>query len=181
MNKQTSIRVLAAGLALGAVVFMSGNAAALDLRTHVASIYQIGTSAQVQLGHTVAASTDYNRLIAGGTYSASCAASEMQPTTGQRTLTASGLRGPQQLYVTIPANLPARVSMPGFNASTMRGRTLDCTYNWTSRAAESQLTIGAGGIGYTVGGGEMTEGGTEVFSMRVPGLGDVNEGSTCTP
>lgn len=181
MNKHTSIRVLAAGLALGIAVLMSSNAGAVTLRTQLATIYQIGTGAQIQLGHTAAASTDYNRLLAGGTYTATCAATEMLPTTGQRFLTAAGLRGPLQLYVTIPANHPARVNMPGFNAAAMRGMHIDCTYNWTSRAVESQYTIGAGGIGYTVGGGEISEGGTQLFSMNVPSLGDVNDGSTCIP
>ena len=181
MNKSPSMHVRAARLALGIAALISGTAAAVSLNTHVTSIYQIGTGAQVQMGHTVSASTDFNRLTAGGTYSAACAATEMLPTTGQRTLTAGGLMGPQQLYVTIPANQPARVNMPGFNATTLRGRRLDCTYNWTSRAVESQFTIGPGGVGYTIGGGEMTEGGTQLFSMTVPSLGDVNDGSTCTP
>jgi hypothetical protein len=71
--------------------------------------------------------------------------------------------------------------MPGFNAAAMRGRVIDCTYNWTSRAVEAQYTIGAGGIGMTTGGGERSEGGTQLFSMSVPSLGDVNDGSACTP
>ena len=85
-------------------MFMSGTAAAVTLQTRLVTIYQIGTGAQVQLGHTAIASTDYNRLFAGGTYTASCAAAEMLPTTGQRFLSAVAVRGPQQLYVTIPAN-----------------------------------------------------------------------------
>jgi hypothetical protein len=71
--------------------------------------------------------------------------------------------------------------MPGFNAAAMRGQHLSCTYNWTSRAVEAQYSIGANGIGFTTGGGERSDGNTQLFSMSVPSLGDVNDGSACTP
>lgn len=181
MNQLISFRMFAKGLALSAAVFLSGTASAVSLHTVLVPIYQVGSGAQVILGHTAVASTNYNRLYAGGTYTAVCAAAEMLPTTGQRFLSSDGPNGPRSLNVTIPAVHPARVNMPGFNATTLRGRRLDCTYNWTSRAVEGQYTIGAGGIGYTIGGGEESQGSTELFTMSVPSSSDVNEGSTCTP
>jgi len=181
MKTQISFRALVAALALNAAGFFSSTASAVDLSTYVMPIYQIGTGAQISLGHVVSARTSYNRLFAGGTYVATCAAAEMLPTNGQRFLSSDALLGPRSLQVTIPANLPARVNMPGFNATTLRGRRLDCTYNWTARAVESQYSVGAGGIGFISGGGEMSEGSTQLFSMTVPSLGDVNEGSTCIP
>jgi len=181
MSKHMAPRMLALGLLLGAAVSFSGTASAITLRTYVLSTYQIGTGSQVSLGHSVSATTNYNRLYAGGTYTAVCAASEMLPTTGQRFLSSESLVGPRSLTVTIPSNLPARVNMPGFDAASMRGRRIDCTYNWTARAVESQYSIGAGGIGFISGGNEMSEGSTQLFSMTVPSLGDVNEGSTCIP
>jgi len=181
MITPTSLRVLIATLAVGTAGSFPGVVSAVELETYVLPTYQIGTGAQISLGHTVSARTNYNRLFAGGTYVATCAASEMLPTNGQRFLSSDALIGPRSLHVTVPANLPARVNMPGFNASTLRGRRLDCTYNWTSRAVETQYSIGAGGIGFISGGGEMSEGSTQLFSMTVPSLGDVNEGSTCYP
>jgi hypothetical protein len=181
MKTHIPIRALVAALTFGAAWFASGTASAVDLSTHVLPIYQIGTGAQISLGHVVSARTNYNRLFAGGTYVATCAASEMLPTSGQRFLSSDALIGPRSLQVTIPTNLPARVNMPGFNATTLRGRRLDCTYNWTARAVESQYSIGAGGGGFISGGGEMSEGSTQLFSMTVPSLGDVNDGSACLP
>ena len=105
----------------------------------------------------------------------------MLPATGQRFFTSEGTVGGTSASVTIPAVHPGRVNMPGFNASTMRGRTIDCTYNWTSRAVESHFSVGVGGVGFTIGGGERSEGGTQLFIMKVPSLSDVNDGSTCIP
>jgi hypothetical protein len=181
MNPQTSLRVLATALVLVAAVPFSNTASAIQLRTQVASIYQIGTGSQVNLGHTVSASTNYNRLYAGGTYVATCAAPEMLPTTAQRFLTSEGVLGGRSLYVTIPAVHPGRVNMPGFDQAAMRGQKLDCTYNWTSRAVEGQYSIGANGVGFISGGGEMNEGDTVLFTMLVRDTGDVNGGSTCIP
>lgn len=168
-------------LAIGAALCVSGTASAITLRTSVAPIYQVGTGSTVSLGHTVIATTNYNRLYAGGTYSAVCAAPEVMPTTGQRFLPAENLLGGLTLYVTIPAWHPGLVNMPGYYEAATRGQTLSCTYNWTSRAVEGVYTIGAGGIGFTVGGAERSEGGTQQFIMRVPSLGDENGWTICIP
>jgi len=181
MNALISLRGCAAVLALGAAISFPGTASAVFLRTEVAPIYQIGSGATIQVGHTVYATTNYNRLFAGGSYVAACAAPETLPTTGQRFLSAETTVGGNTLYVTVPRSHPARVNMPGFNASTMRGRRLDCTYNWTSRAVESSYSVGPGGIGFTIGGGEASEGGTQQFVMDVPSLGDEDEWTACTP
>jgi len=181
MNKQTTLRLIVTALVFGTALSVSTTASAVSLATQLAPIYQIGTGAQVTLGHTVVARTNMNRLFAGGTYVAACASSEMLPTTGQRFLPAEKSTGPVVLNVTIPERHPAFVNMPGFNAAAMRGQVLNCTYNWTSRAVESQYSIGVGGIGFTIGGGEANEGSTQLFSMSVPSLGDPNEGSTCIP
>jgi hypothetical protein len=159
---------------------LAGTANAVTLRTHVLPIYQIGTGSQVSMGHTAIATTNYNRLYAGGTYQAVCASSEMLATSGQRFFTSEGTIGGTAATVTIPAIIPARIGMPGFDAAAMRGRRIDCTYNWTTRAVESNFTIGAGGVGFTIGGGERNEGGTQIFTMSVPSLGD-DSGSTCIP
>jgi hypothetical protein len=178
---KTSRRSLATPLLLTASLFVSGASFAVQMRTVPVPIYQVGTGAQVVLGHTVVASTNYNRLLAGGTYIATCAAAEMLPATGQRFITSDGASGPRSLYVTIPAVHPARVNMPGFNAAALRGRRLDCTYNWTSRAVESQYTVGAGGVGFVIGGGEISDGSTQIFTMTVPSTTDPNDGGSCIP
>jgi len=128
----------------------------------------------------VVARTDFNRLTAGGTYSARCAHPDMLPLTGQRFLSTSNFSGNLVLTVTVPAQQPAEPAMPGFYSLT-RGTQVSCTYEWVSRAVEGGYSIGAGGISYQVGNGERTEGGTQIFYMKVPGIADSNEGGVCIP
>ena len=171
---------------LGALVPMVLIAAAApthampDLRTTVLPIYQVGTGAGVSLGHVVQAYTVYNRLTAGGTYSASCASAMMLPTTGQRTLSSDGLLGGRSLTVTIPEWVPATINMPGFNSLT-RGTTVSCTYNWTARAVEGGYTVTPGGISFQSGNGERLEGSTQPFQMSVPGDTNTGDWQGCIP
>lgn len=153
-------------------------ATALELSTQVLSIHQVGTAGLVKLGHVVHASTPFNQLMAGGGYVASCSGS--MTTSGSRTLSASNFGGGLRMTVTIPASQPAYVNMPGFS-SQARGSEFTCTYNWTSTATEGGLSISAGGISYQVGNGTQSQGGTEIFMMRVPSATDPNENSSCIP
>jgi hypothetical protein len=151
-----------------------------DLRTTILPIYQIGTGAGVSLGHVVEARTLYNRLTAGGTYSASCASAGMLPATGQRFLSSDGLLGGRSLTVTIPEWVPATVNMPGFD-SLPRGTTVTCTYNWTSRAVEGGYSAGNGGITFPSGSGERSDGSTKSFQMSVPGDTNTDDWQGCIP
>jgi hypothetical protein len=155
-------------------------AIALTLSTHVSTIYQVGTTDGVSLGHIVSANTDFSRLTAGGSFIASCANSSMQPTTGQRTLSSESLYGGNRLYVTVPTVVPTIVKMPGF-VSLPRGTTVNCTYNWTSRAVESGLSYGVGGVAVPVGSNERADGGTQIFYMSVPSLGSEGGYTVCIP
>jgi hypothetical protein len=175
MNKVTLLLISAV------LSTISGLASAYPLlNTVVSPIYQVGTGAGVNLGHTVVASTVYNRLTAGGTFSAACIHPQMSPATGQRTLSAETVGGRTQLYVTIPAVQPAIVNMPGFYSVT-RGETVQCTYSWTSRAVEGGYSVSAGGISFQTGNGERSDGGYQQFTMNVPG--DTNSGdfNKCIP
>lgn len=154
-------------------------AEAITLSTQVLSIHQVGTTGQVKLGHVVHASTNYNRLMAGGNYVAACNPG-MLSTSGSRTLSAENLVGGLRLTVTIPASQPAYVNMPGFN-SQPRGSEFVCTYTWSSFGTEGGYSVGAGGISFQAGNGHQAEGGTQVFMMRVPSATDPNENSTCIP
>lgn len=168
-------------LALLAALASSPSAHATPgLRTTVLPIYQIGTGAGVSLGHVVQASTVYNRLLAGGTFSASCASPLMQPAAGQRTLATDNFIGGLSLTVTIPEWVPAMLNMPGFYSLT-RGTTVSCTYNWTSRAVEGGYTISAAGISYQVGNGERSEGSYQQFQMSVPGDTNSDDWQSCIP
>jgi hypothetical protein len=164
-----------------ATLCFAGSASALTLQTVVAPIYQVGNGAQVNIGHTVLASTNYNRLTAGGSYSAVCAAPDVLPATGQRYLSTSNVLGGLKLTVTIPEWHPALISMPGYYAAATRGQTLNCTYSWVSRAVEGGYTVGTGGISFQVGNGEYSDGGTQPFIMTVPSLGDPNGWTSCIP
>jgi hypothetical protein len=146
---------------------LSSGASAITMAVRVGTIGQSGTGPQVRVGHTVQASTNYNRLWAGGSYTVSCAHPSMQPAGGSRSLFDGPLIGPASLVVTIPRNQPATVTMAGFE-SLAPGSFVSCTYRWSAFAREGTYTIGAGGIGSTVGGGEHNEEGTRVFNMTSP-------------
>ena len=163
--------------ALGA----ASSASAVNLRTVVAPIYQVGTGSIVRIGHTAVASTPFNQLYAGGTYQAACAGPGIVPMSGQNFLSAWNIAGGLQLYTTIPEYHPATISMPGFYEAATRGATLSCAYHWTSRAIESGYSIGVGGISYQIGNGERNEGSSQPFLMRVPSLTDPNDGGSCIP
>lgn len=162
------------------LAILAGQANALGLSTYVGSIYQVGASPTVKLGHTVLASTNYNRLNAGGTYTASCIDPTVGTVSGSRGLSTENIVGGLQLQVTIPAQQPAYVNMPGYY-SLPRGSYVTCMYFWTSQATEGGYSVGAGGISFQTGNGTRYEGGTAVFSMTVPGNTDPNENSSCIP
>jgi hypothetical protein len=150
---------------------------AISMSTRLQSIGQSGQSAGVNVGHTVIASSPMNRLNAVGAFVASCAASHTGSISDQRGLPASALLGGTQLVVTVPAWLPAVRIMPGFEF-TPAGTTLTCTYNWTSEAEESSYTIGAFGVGMTIGGEKAREGSSVPFQMHMPG-GDDDSNNGC--
>ncbi len=172
----------AAVASFGVLAFVSAATvnALPTLKTVVTPIYQVGTGASVSLGHIVTASTIYNRLTAGGTFSASCASPLMLPATGQRTLSNDGITGGRSLTVTIPEWVPTIVNMPGFY-SLSRGTTVACTYNWTARATEGGYTIGSGGITYQTGNDERSEGFFQNFQMAVPGDTGSGDFQSCIP
>lgn len=180
MNLESKSGPLIFGLIVAALG-IPHTASAVNLRTVVGSIYQVGNGSIAKIGHTAIASTSFNQLYAGGSYTAGCGAPGMVPITGQRFLSTWNIVGGLQLYVTIPEYHPAHVSMPGFHEAAMRGQSINCAYNWTSRAVEGGYSIGAGGISYQIGSGEQSEGGSQPFIMNLPSLGDENEWTSCHP
>jgi hypothetical protein len=152
---------------------------AVTLAVQPSSIYQNGATAGVWLGHTVAASTNMNRLLAGGSFRAHCFDGGTSPITGERSLPASALFGPLQLYVTIPAKLPALYNMPGFY-NVQRGSRIQCSYDWTAHARESMYTIGIPGISVPIGGEERSESDSIIFWMSKPGR-STGDDDACIP
>lgn len=165
-----SALLAAAVLALGAP-----SAQAFGVRGIVQAIYQNGFTAGVYLGHTVAASSSMNRLIAGGSFEARCPSTYTGTINDQRTLSASALAGGTQLYVTIPEWLPALRPMPGFE-NVPGGTSLMCSYNWTAHAEESTYTVGIPGFGFTVGGERGNDGRSVPFEMYQPGSSEKDNG-----
>jgi hypothetical protein len=176
---KVTLRTLAAVAAFTALVALPRAATAVSLAVHPSTIEQYGIGSAFYLGHTVLASTSYSNLVAGGGYSAQCAHPLTLPVTGERTLasTTFGI-GLNSLVVTIPANQPALANLSGWY-NVAPGTSLSCNYRWTAYATESGMTIGAGGISYTIGGGTERDGGTVDFTMTrgVPAPG----GAACTP
>jgi hypothetical protein len=172
MNVQNS--GLLVGLILAGMLFNSPAArASLTMNTIPQAIYQIGDgSTAVSLGHVVNARTNMNRLVAGGSFNASCASTYTGSIPGERTLTSDLIASMNVLSVTIPEWLPAVRNMPGFENVPV-GSVLSCTYAWTSRAQEATYTVGVPGFGITIGGQEIRDGGSIGFYMyKTSGSGD---------
>jgi hypothetical protein len=181
MNAQLSSVRLFALFGAALVAATSHPASAVTLKTNVVPIHQVGVGAGVSLGHAVTATTNYNRITAGGTYTATCNHPVMLPTSGQRTLSADNLTGGLALTTTIPQWLPAIVNMPGYN-QVPAGTVIDCTYSWTAKATEGGYTVGPGGASYQTGSGERADGSTQLFMMLVPGTSDDSDTSNgCIP
>jgi hypothetical protein len=140
---------------------------------------QWGTGSAFYLGHTVLASTDFNTLNAGGTYTVQCNHPATLPMTGERSLSSSTSGfGKNMLTVTIPAQLPALRNISGW--LQIPGNTqLSCNYRWTAYATEGGYSIGAGGISFQTGNGTVREGGTIDFQMYRPPRDDADGG--CAP
>ncbi len=149
------------------------------MSVYVSTPSQWGTGSAFYLGHTVLASTDFNTLNAGGTYTAQC----------NHPATSAHVRrtGPGQLHLRIrqeqadghhPGQQPALRNISGW--LQIPGNTqLACNYRWTAFATEGGYSIGAGGISFHVGNGTMRDGGTVDFQMYRPSREDADGG--CTP
>lgn len=172
--------VFAGLLAIIGMAVMSAPAQALSMSVAVQSVHQHGSTGGVYLGHTVMASTNMNRLTAGGSFTASCPSPwTPDPITGARTLPGESFLGGVELIVTIPAQLPAIRNMPGW-ANVPRGSTLFCTYLWSAFAKEATYTLGVPGSSMPIGGGEIANSDRKSFTMVKPGR-STGEDDACHP
>jgi hypothetical protein len=176
---QPLVRALAA-LAAALLLATPHAASAVELSTVVSNIHQLGATGSVSLGHSAIGFTNYNRITVSGTYAASCASTVMLPVNGQRSLTRQEIFGGISLVTTIPETVPSIVDMPGFDLLAA-GSVVACTYNWTSKAAESSYTIGIPGLTIPVGGGERAQGSTAPFIMMVSAGDDASNRGSCIP
>lgn len=153
--------------------------ATLSMSTVPSAAYQFGNGSGVYIGHTVLAGTNLNRLVAGGTFRATCSSPYTGEIPGARTLTSALIGQYNRLAVTIPEQLPALRNMPGFE-SVPRGQRIQCQYYWTSFAEEPTYTIGIPGFGMTVGGERLVDSGIVTFWMKKPGTA-TGEDDACIP
>jgi hypothetical protein len=174
-----ALRQFAAVAVLTAFVSAPRLASALTLDAYVSTPQQYGIGSAFNFGHTVMASTNFSNLVAGGGYSAQCNHPSTLAVTGERTLssTTMGLGG-NTLYVTIPTNQPGLTNLSGWY-QVSPGTTLSCNYRWTGYATESGITVGAGGISYTIGAVTQRTGGTVDFTMTRGVM--PTDGAACTP
>ena len=153
-------------------------AQAISMHVVPSSIHQVGFTAAISLGHTVTASTNYNRLFAGGTFEARCPSTYLYPIPGSRGFAAQSLIFGTQVIVTIPAVVPTDMDMPGFD-DLPGGTSLTCNYNWTANAEEGSYTIGANGVGFTIGGEKINDSGSVPFQLYKPGESDGSTKQGC--
>ena len=88
--------------------------ATLNLSVVPYNATQLGTGSGVQLGHTVIAGTNLNRLVAGGSFVARCDHPDTGEVPGSRTMTSALIGQYNQLYVTIPDTVPALRNIRAF-------------------------------------------------------------------
>lgn len=142
--------------------------------------HQVLTGSQVRAGHTVSASTSYNRLTAGGNFVVRCNHPETRlDVPGGRWESGESVLGGVSFSVTIPYQQPAYVNLPGFHGLP-RGTILECQYIWNAEAREGHFTISANGIGMTVGMGEKRESSVADFRMQKPGTA-TGDDDACIP
>jgi hypothetical protein len=159
LRRGSSLLTLCALLAMPQLVF------AVNVTGYVSTIQQFGTGSAFYLGHTVLASTDFNRLDAGGTFIAQCNHPATLPVTGERAFTSTTFGfGKNMATVTIPAQQPATRNVTGWTQVPPETH-LSCSYRWTAYATESGYSVGAGGITFQVGNGSARDGGTTDFTM----------------
>ena len=153
---------------------------AIVMKVNVLPPHQVMTSAYAEVGHAVDASTNYNRVAAGGSFVLACAMPNNLPITGERTLFTEGLTGPRRLIVTIPSTVPSTFNIPGFQ-NLNRGESAMCTYAWRAQATEGGFKVGIPGIDWQSGNGLASEGSTLTFQMIAPPSKDEDTGYTCIP
>lgn len=161
-------------LAIAVLVCGAQRADAFNMTTYVSTISQAGYTAGVNLGHAVSATSDMNRLYAGGAFEARCASAYTGSISDQRGFSGESLIGGTRLTVTVPQTMPAMRPMPGFDQMP-GGTTLTCTYNWTADAEESTFTLGVPGFGITIGGRKAHDGSSVPFLMFKPGGGGTDD------
>ena len=171
--------LVAVAVLLGCAAAISTPACALSMKVLPYTAVQFGTGSGVQLGHTVIAGTNINRLIAGGTFLVECDRQELGTIPGSRTLSSNLNVQYNQLYVTIPDTVPSLRNLPGF-INLPRGQQSMCHYNWTAFAEEGTYTIGAPPLSITVGGAKAGDSGVVTFWMKKPGTAD-GDGDACIP
>jgi hypothetical protein len=166
-------------LAIGLLLGVPQLASAIQMQTYVSTPSQWGTGSAFYHGHTVMASTPFNVLNAGGSFTVQCNHPATLPMTGERALASSTYGvGSNRLTVTIPAQQPALRNVSGW--LQIPGNTiLSCNYRWTAIATESGYSIGAGGIGITFGNESARQGGTVDFTIYRPSREDADGG--CIP
>ena len=177
-SREISFR--AAAILLGFAAALAAPAhASLTMKVLAYNAVQFGTGSGVQLGHTVIAGTNINRLIAGGTFLVSCDRQDLGQIPGSRTLSSALNLQYNQLYVTIPDTVPSLRNLPGF-LNLPRGQQSMCHYNWTAFAEEGTYTIGSPPLSITVGGEKAGDSGVVTFWMKKPGTAD-GDGDACIP
>lgn len=163
-------------LSLAALLGAPQLASAIQMSVYASTPSQWGTGSAFYLGHTVLASTPYNNLSAGGTYTVQCNHPATLPMSGERTLsnTTYGIER-NALTVTIPEQLPALRNISGW--LQIPGNTyLSCNYRWTAFATESGYSIGVGGISFPIGNGTARDGATIDFQLYRPSREDADGG-----
>lgn len=132
---------------------------------------QVGTSGIVRFGTVVTASTNLNALWASANFKIDCSDAAIRPSiTGKRGWSDNGIRGPRNIYVTVPEWVPAEQELPGWQA-VMGGTYVSCVNTQTGYARTNILPIGSGGSTFPIGGDSWEATTSTTFGAIKPNTG----------
>jgi hypothetical protein len=169
--KHTNIKALS--IAAAFLSCLVGPARA-DLNAHLIALdtFQKGTSGIIQFGTVVTASTNLNALWASADFRIDCSDPAIRPAiTGKRGWSDNGIKGPRNIYVTVPEWVPAEQELPGWTY-VMGGTFVSCVNTQNGYAKTHILPIGTGGTAFPVGGDGWEETKTTTFGQIKPGTRD---------
>jgi len=156
---------------------------AANVGVRVVDPHQVGSGERVEVGMIVDGTTNLLTMTVGGGYTLTCP--DTTPLTAQRALQFSRWLAGFTVSVFVPETIPYEYPISGWY-SWDRPSTHYCTFSYVGRAKDAWVNLQGIGINITLGGDEVSDGNSRVFSMvklapPPPKGGGCEPWCTCTP